>query len=207
MKAWQLGLREIATGDFKIDPCFVYLLLCNDGHPYTGLTTNLVTRFACHQLGAGHELTARRLPIRPVAAQVCKTRYQAFVLERLSHQEGTRDWVRERMVKGIKVPPAAAIVGSRAFDKIVEQAWALVDLYRSIYPDHKGPFMEARQQSMVYRRVVRLLHGLVSPEARPGGQKRSEAGRTNHTNTAEDWCLPEPWDYAYRRRKKKVAKG
>jgi putative endonuclease len=42
----------------------VYILECNDGTLYTGITINLALRFQLHQLGRGAKYTRTRRPIK-----------------------------------------------------------------------------------------------------------------------------------------------
>ncbi len=42
---------------------FVYMLRCNDGTLYTGITTDLSKRIATHNAGKGAKYTRARLPV------------------------------------------------------------------------------------------------------------------------------------------------
>ena len=49
----------------------VYILSCNDGTLYTGITDNLSRRFAQHCAGKGAKYTRGRAPLKLVYAERC----------------------------------------------------------------------------------------------------------------------------------------
>ncbi len=60
---------------------FVYLLECENGRLYTGITTDLTARFAAHCAGKGAMFTRLNAPRGMLAAQVCSDRSSASRLE------------------------------------------------------------------------------------------------------------------------------
>lgn len=53
---------------------FVYIMQCNDGTLYTGITTDLEKRVATHNQGKGAKYTAPRLPVTLVWHQAHETK-------------------------------------------------------------------------------------------------------------------------------------
>ncbi len=60
---------------------FIYILECEDGRLYTGITTNLHKRFAQHLRGKGAKFTRSSKPLHMLAARKCKNRSDASKLE------------------------------------------------------------------------------------------------------------------------------
>lgn len=61
---------------------FVYLLECENGRLYTGITPDLVERFHKHATGKGAMFTRLNKPRRMIAAKPCVDRSEASKLER-----------------------------------------------------------------------------------------------------------------------------
>ncbi len=59
----------------------VYLLECQDGSFYTGITNGLAQRFAAHQLGKGARYTRSHPPKQLIGSLPCETRSQASIAE------------------------------------------------------------------------------------------------------------------------------
>ena len=62
---------------------FVYLLECENGKLYTGITPDLVERFRKHATGKGAMFTRLNKPVRIIAATPCANRVEASKLERV----------------------------------------------------------------------------------------------------------------------------
>lgn len=62
---------------------FVYLLECENGKLYTGITPDLTERFRKHATGKGAMFTRLNKPLRIIAATPCANRSQAGKLERV----------------------------------------------------------------------------------------------------------------------------
>ena len=60
----------------------VYLLRCNDGTLYCGITNDLQKRVALHNSGKGAKYTRSRLPVRVVYQEKVGTRGDALKRER-----------------------------------------------------------------------------------------------------------------------------
>ena len=60
---------------------FVYLLECENGRLYTGITNDLAKRFAKHLSGKGAMFTRLNRPARILASKPCKNRSEASRLE------------------------------------------------------------------------------------------------------------------------------
>lgn len=61
---------------------FVYLLECENGRLYTGITPDLTERFHKHATGKGAMFTRLNKPSRIIAAKPCADRSEASKLER-----------------------------------------------------------------------------------------------------------------------------
>lgn len=57
---------------------YTYMLQCRDGSLYTGWTTNLDKRVACHNSGKGAKYTRARLPVELVYYEKFKTKEEAM---------------------------------------------------------------------------------------------------------------------------------
>ncbi len=56
---------------------YIYLLLCNDGTLYTGITNNLDNRIKKHNSGKGAKYTRARLPVKLYCYKECMNRSEA----------------------------------------------------------------------------------------------------------------------------------
>ena len=61
---------------------FVYLIECQNGRLYTGITPDLSERFKKHMTGKGAMFTRMNKPLRMIAATPCPNRSEASKLER-----------------------------------------------------------------------------------------------------------------------------
>lgn len=62
---------------------FVYLLECENGRLYTGITPDLAERFRKHASGKGAMFTRLNKPLRFIGAKPCTNRSEASRLERV----------------------------------------------------------------------------------------------------------------------------
>lgn len=62
---------------------FIYLLECQNGRLYTGITPNLEERFRKHSTGKGAMFTRLNRPLRMIAAKPCVNRSEASRIERM----------------------------------------------------------------------------------------------------------------------------
>jgi predicted GIY-YIG superfamily endonuclease len=60
---------------------FLYILRCNDGSFYTGVTNNIERRFKMHNAGRASKYTRTRRPVELLYQEICGTRTQALVRE------------------------------------------------------------------------------------------------------------------------------
>lgn len=65
----------------SISPYFVYLLECEDGSLYTGITTDVARRFAEHQKGIGSNFTRAKKAARIAYSEEHPDRSSALVRE------------------------------------------------------------------------------------------------------------------------------
>ena len=70
---------------------FVYVLLCEGGHYYTGIAKDVASRFRTHLSGRGAKYTRSFRPIKIVYTEEFPTRSLALIrehkLKSLSHQQ------------------------------------------------------------------------------------------------------------------------
>ena len=62
-------------------PWFVYILECNDGSLYTGVTNNIERRVQQHNDGDGARYTRSRRPVRLRYHETCESRSAALLRE------------------------------------------------------------------------------------------------------------------------------
>lgn len=60
---------------------FLYIIRCADGTLYTGITTDVVKRFAAHSQGKGAKYTRGRGPLQLVYQEKCADHSQALKRE------------------------------------------------------------------------------------------------------------------------------
>jgi putative endonuclease len=65
----------------KKEPWFLYILKCNDGSFYTGITKDIERRFKVHNQGKAAKYTRARLPVELLYREKCKNRTAALVRE------------------------------------------------------------------------------------------------------------------------------
>jgi putative endonuclease len=59
----------------------VYILTCQDGSLYTGITNNIEKRLFAHQQGKGSKYTRSRLPVKLSVLSAEMSRREAMLLE------------------------------------------------------------------------------------------------------------------------------
>lgn len=73
---------------------YTYIVKCKDGSLYTGWTTDLEKRVACHNLGRGAKYTKARRPVELVYYEVFSTKQEAmqreWEIKHLQRQEKLR---------------------------------------------------------------------------------------------------------------------
>ncbi len=60
---------------------FLYMLRCNNGSLYTGVTNNLERRMKMHEEGKAAKYTRARRPVELVYQEVCSGRKEALIRE------------------------------------------------------------------------------------------------------------------------------
>lgn len=60
---------------------YLYLLECNNGAYYAGITNNLAARFSAHVSGKGARYTRANLPIKIIASKSYTNRSEASIAE------------------------------------------------------------------------------------------------------------------------------
>ena len=65
----------------KTHPWFIYILECQDGSFYTGITTDIERRLKMHNDGKGARFTRSRRPVKVIYQESLSTRAQALIRE------------------------------------------------------------------------------------------------------------------------------
>ena len=74
--------KESSLGDADLDISWrLYILECNDGTYYTGITKDLERRITQHNRGTASRYTRTRTPVRGIYSELCGTRPSALVRE------------------------------------------------------------------------------------------------------------------------------
>ena len=60
---------------------YLYLIECEDGSLYTGITTDVERRYAQHVAGKGARYTRMKKPVRLVGFRACGSRSEALKME------------------------------------------------------------------------------------------------------------------------------
>ena len=60
---------------------YLYLIECDDGSLYTGITTDVERRYAQHVAGKGARYTRMKKPVRLVGVRECGSRSEALKVE------------------------------------------------------------------------------------------------------------------------------
>jgi len=72
-------------------PCWVYIMNCNDGSYYTGVTKDINKREALHNSGKGAKYTNSRKPVSLVYFEKHPSRSEAmkreYAIKQLTHQQ------------------------------------------------------------------------------------------------------------------------
>jgi len=76
---------------------FVYILICSDGKPYTGCTSDLKERLRRHK-NSSIFATKSRLPIRLVSYFAFDGRYKAFNFEKYLKSGSGRAFLKKHLV-------------------------------------------------------------------------------------------------------------
>lgn len=76
------GLKEKGAGTApSSEPWFVYLVECNDGSLYTGITNDILRRVRKHNDGKGASYTRTRRPVKLLYYERCANRSEALIRE------------------------------------------------------------------------------------------------------------------------------
>lgn len=73
---------------------FVYILFCEDGSLYTGVSNNVNQRFSDHKNGKGGRYTRSHKPVKLVYQENCGTKSEALKRERQ-----VKGWSREKKIR------------------------------------------------------------------------------------------------------------
>lgn len=80
---------------------YVYILLCEDGSLYCGLSNNVETRFKQHKKGRGAKYTRMNKPTKIVYTEQFKTRSEA-----LKREVQIKGWTRSDKIKLLEINEA-----------------------------------------------------------------------------------------------------
>jgi putative endonuclease len=73
--------KEEQSGDQSKKDWLLYILRCQDGSFYTGITKNLEARFKMHNDGKASRYTRTRRPVELLYQEFCGSRSQALIRE------------------------------------------------------------------------------------------------------------------------------
>jgi putative endonuclease len=76
---------------------YVYILLCNDGSPYTGCTGDLKARFQRH-INGHVPATKPRLPVKLIFYCAFIDKYKAFAFEKYLKSGSGRAFMLKRLI-------------------------------------------------------------------------------------------------------------
>ncbi len=77
---------------------FVYILLCNDGSFYTGISNDPQKRFLDHRSGKGGRYTRLHKPVEIIHLEQLSTKSEA-----LKRETQIKGWSREKKVRILKL--------------------------------------------------------------------------------------------------------
>lgn len=95
-------------------PWFVYVIECDDGRLYTGVTNNLIARFDVHASGKGAAFTRMNKPLRMLAGRVYPTRSVALKAEALLKKQARE--IKIAWIAANPLPPEIARLCDRTHD-------------------------------------------------------------------------------------------
>lgn len=91
---------------------FVYVIECDDGRLYTGITNDLTARFDVHASGKGAAFTRMNKPVRLLAARMYPTRSVALKAEALLKKQ-----TREFKIAWIAANPPPSEIARESLNK------------------------------------------------------------------------------------------
>lgn len=74
-------LKVMKEKTYTTDIWFLYILCCNDGSLYTGITKDITRRVKMHQDGKASRYTRTRLPVQLMYQESCTNRTEALIRE------------------------------------------------------------------------------------------------------------------------------
>lgn len=77
---------------------FVYILLCEDGSFYTGVSNNVQKRFLDHKNGKGGHYTRSHKPVKIIYSENLPTQSEA-----LKREAEIKDWSRGMKIKTLRL--------------------------------------------------------------------------------------------------------
>ncbi|HTL47518.1 MAG TPA: GIY-YIG nuclease family protein [Verrucomicrobiae bacterium] len=98
-------MLEKDRGTVAEDPWTLYILRCNDGSLYTGVTKNMDRRLQMHQKGKASRYTRTRLPVELLYQEPCGGRARALVRE--CEVKAYSKKFKERLVVGEALPKSS----------------------------------------------------------------------------------------------------
>ncbi len=78
---------------------FVYVLLCQDGSLYTGITTDVAERLLAHQQGTGAKYTRAHPPLKVLHTEEYSTRSLAS-----KRESEIKKWPRAKKISELQLP-------------------------------------------------------------------------------------------------------
>lgn len=89
--------RAGGLASLRLTMYYVYILHCNDSHPYVGCTDNLKDRLARHQIG-NVPATVKRLPAKLICYTSFANKYKAYEFEKYLKSGSGRAFLKRRLL-------------------------------------------------------------------------------------------------------------
>jgi len=87
---------------------YLYILECNDGSYYTGITTDIPNRIEVHNNGKGAKYTRTHRPVKLVYYEECKS--ESEVRKREREIKGWRREKKEHLINGFPSSALASLL-------------------------------------------------------------------------------------------------
>ena len=91
------GFTDLPAGRQVLGKWCVYVLACDDGSFYKGITNDLTGRISAHIKGRGAEHTKKHKPIKLVYCEAFETEKEAAAKERFLKSGSGREWLKQNL--------------------------------------------------------------------------------------------------------------
>ena len=91
------GFTDLPAGRQVLGKWCVYVLACDDGSFYKGITNDLTGRISAHIKGRGAEHTKKHKPIKLIYCEAFETEKEAAAKERFLKSGSGREWLKQNL--------------------------------------------------------------------------------------------------------------